>query len=152
VSLIVNLLLDPFANFSLFEVFYIVLLVSSPTWFGFLFHVERRIVKDLLRISMGLGWGIALAELLLQPSWIDKIIIFLIIVGFLLIFQRLRKRQTRRSASLLCDNCRELNDNACSGYKYQYEAERLYSRELSDFLQQKLSWNDIRMNVEKDRS
>ena len=143
ISFSINVVFNPFGNYSLSEVFFIVLVISSPTWLGFMLPFENRKWKDLLRISMGLGWGIALAEIWLQPLWGDKVIIILIMTVFLIFFQKLRNFQTSRRISVLCGNCNELNDNACEGFKNQFEAERLYSRELSDFLQKRLTWNNI---------
>ena len=98
---------------------------------------------------MGLGWGIALAEIWSQPLWSDKVVIILIMTVFLILFQKLRNFQTSRRISVLCENCNELNDNACEGFRNQFEAERLYSRELSDFLQKRLTWNSIQENLKK---
>lgn len=106
-------------------------------------------MKDLLRISLGIGWGIALGELLLQTSWSDKIAIFLLMITFWFIFRKIRRIKTSRKTLTLCKNCVELNNSACPGYKMQFEAERQYSREVSDFLQQKLNWNDIRKGLQK---
>ncbi len=136
-------------NFSLFEGFIIVLGITSPTWLGFLYSFKNRKIKDIIRISLGLGWGIALAELWLQPLWIDKIIIFLFIIAFWFIFQRIRRSHSNIRDDDICQNCSELNSVVCSGFKKQFEAERLYSREISDFLQQKLSWNDIKKTLQQ---
>ncbi len=147
-ALVVTAFFNPFSNFSLFEGLIIVLGITSPTWLGLLHSFQNRKIKDIIRISLGLGWGIALAELWLQPLWIDKIIIFLFIIVFLLIFQRIRRSQTSGRDINLCKNCTELNDTACPGFIKQFEAERLYSREISDFLQQKLSWNEIKKTLQ----
>ncbi|MFX0183208.1 MAG: hypothetical protein ACFE95_09040 [Candidatus Hodarchaeota archaeon] len=149
VSFILSVLFNPFNNYSLFEVFILVLIISSPTWLGFIFPFRSRKIKDILRISMGLGWGIALAEIWIQPLWSEKIIIFLLMITFLVIFQRIRRYQTSRRHIVICDNCKELNINACEGFKNQFEAERLYSRELSDFLQQELTWSDVQKTLGK---
>lgn len=142
-------LVNPLISFSLVEVFFLVLIVSSPTWIGFFFEVNNRIVKDFLRISLGLGWGIALGELLLQPSWSDKFVIFLIMIMFWYLFRKIRSYQTSKKAIILCENCDELNDDTCPDYKKKFEAEREYSRELSDFLQQKLVWDDIQRRLQE---
>ena len=127
----------------------LVLIGSSPTWIGFVFDFKNRRIKDLLRITLGLGWGIALGELWLQPSWSDKFVIFLLIITFWLVFRKIRSFQTSRKTIILCQNCVELNNDACLGYKKKFEAERQYSREISDFLQQKLNWDDIQKGLQK---
>ncbi|MFX0124396.1 MAG: hypothetical protein ACFFAE_12210 [Candidatus Hodarchaeota archaeon] len=148
-SLLMTVFVDPFNTYSLSEVFFIVLIVSSPTWIAFLFNFQNRIIKDLIRISLGLGWGIALGELWLQPSWSDKFVIFLLMFIFWFIFRKSRNFQTRRKTIIMCQNCVDLNNKACLGYSKQIEAERLYSREVSDFLQQKLNWDDIQKGLRK---
>jgi hypothetical protein len=123
--------------------------VSSPTWIGFFYDFKNRTIKDLLRISLGLGWGIALGELWLQTSLSDRFAIFSLMITFLFIFRKIRSFQTSKKTLILCRNCVELNKNACSGYLKQFEAERLYSREVSDLLQQKLNWDDIQKGLQK---
>ncbi|MHA2054558.1 MAG: hypothetical protein ACW99F_13260 [Candidatus Hodarchaeales archaeon] len=149
ISFMGSVLFNPFRIFSLMEIFFLVLIISSPTWFGFIFPLRNRRIKDMIRISMGFGWGIALAEIWLQPLWSDKIIILLLMITFLVIFQQIRKFKTSRTSLVLCDNCKELNSDACEGFKNQFEAERLYSRELSDFLQQQLTWSDVQKRLKK---
>lgn len=147
-SLLITVFVNPFISFSLNKKFFLVLIVSSPTWIGLIFEINNRIIKDFLRSSLGLGWGIALGELLVQPTWSNKLIIFLLMVIFLLVFRRLRSFQTSRKGIFLCENCSELNINACSDYKKKFEAERQYSREISDYLQQKLVWDDIQRRLQ----
>ncbi|MFX1515100.1 MAG: hypothetical protein ACFFC6_02245 [Promethearchaeota archaeon] len=147
-SLFITVFVNPFINFSLWEKFLLVLIVSSPTWIGFLFKFTNRILKDLLRFSLGLGWGIAIGELWLQPLWRDKIVIFFLMVIFWFVFKKIRSFQIGKKEVTLCDNCTALNDNACLGYKKKFEAERKYSREISDFLQQKLAWDDIQRRLQ----
>ncbi|MHA2174056.1 MAG: hypothetical protein ACXACP_12165 [Candidatus Hodarchaeales archaeon] len=149
ISFLGSVLFNPFRIFSLMEVFFLVLIISSPTWLGFIFPLRNRRMKDMIRISMGFGWGIALAEIWLQPLWSDKIIILLLMITFLVIFQQIRKFKTSRTSLVLCDNCKELNNDACEGFRSQFEAERLYSRELSDFLQQQLTWSDVQKRLKK---
>ena len=48
--------------------------------------------------------------------------------------------------------CSELTEDTCLNFKKQFEAERLYSREISDFLQQKLSWDDIKKTLQQPTS
>lgn len=144
ITLLVTSLIDPFSNFSLFEVFLIVLGVISPAWIGLVHSFHSRMIKDVIRISLGVGWGIALAELWLVKLWIDKIIIFLFIIMFLVVFQRMKRLQSSKNEMKLCKDCSELTENACLDFKKQFEAERLYSREISDLLQQKLNWDDIK--------
>lgn len=144
----ITVFFNPFNNFSLFEAVIFVLGITSPTWFGLIHSFENRKIKDLIRISLGLGWGFALAELWLQPLWIDKVTILIFIIAFWVIFQRIRRSQVRKRDQNLCKDCRELNDNACLGFKMQFEAERLYSREISDFLQQTLSWHEIKTTLQ----
>lgn len=146
-SLFITVFVNPFITFSLGEKFLLVLLVSSPTWIGFLFKFNNRIIKDLLRFSLGLGWGIALGELWLQPLWSDKFLIFFLMIIFWVVFRKVRSIQTGQKVLILCDNCTALNDEACLGYKKKFEAERKYSREISDFLQQKLVWDDIQKRL-----
>ena len=146
-SLFISVFVNPFITFSLGEKFLLVLLVSSPTWIGFLFKFNNRIIKDLLRFSLGLGWGIALGELWLQPLWSDKFLIFFLMIIFWVVFRKVRSIQTGQKVLILCDNCTALNDEACLGYKKKFEAERKYSREISDFLQQKLVWDDIQKRL-----
>lgn len=147
-SLLITVFVNPFVSFSLDKKFFLVLIVSSPTWIGFIFEINNRIIKDFLRSSLGFGWGIALGELMLQPTWSNKLIIFLLMVIFLLVFRKLRSFQTSRKVFHLCENCTKLNINACSDYKKKFEAERQYSREISDFLQQKLVWDDIQKGLQ----
>ncbi len=149
VSLLITIFINPFNTFSFGEVFLLVLIVSSPTWIGLFFNFRNRTIKDLLRISLGLGWGIALGELWLQPSWSDKLAIFLLMITFWFIFRKIRNFQSGKKPLILCRNCIELNNNACPGYKKQFEAEQIYSREISDFLQQKLNWDDIQKGLQK---
>jgi hypothetical protein len=148
VTFVISVLFNLFKSYSLFEILSLVLIVSCPTWFGFVFSFEKRLVKDLLRISLGTGWGIALSELWLEPMWSNKIIIFFLMVIFLFVFQRIRRFQTSRRLIELCDNCKDFNVNTCRGYKSHFEAERLYSKELSDFLQKTLTWSDIQTKLE----
>jgi uncharacterized membrane protein len=148
-SLFITVFLNPFITFSLGEKFLLVLIVSSPTWIGFLFKFNNRIIKDLLRFSLGLGWGIAIGELWLQPLWSDKFLIFFLMVIFWFVFRKVRSIQTGKKAVILCDNCTALNDDVCLGYKKKFEAERKYSREISDFLQQKLVWDDIQKRLQE---
>ncbi len=152
ITLLVTLLLNPFSNFSPFEVFLIVLGVISPAWIGLLYTFHNRIIKDIIRISLGIGWGIALAELWLQPLWIDKIIIFLFLVIFLVIFQRMKCFQNSKGKTKLCKECSEFTEDACLNFKKQFEAERFYSNEISDFIQQKLSWDDIKNTLQQPTS
>jgi hypothetical protein len=114
---------------------------------GLKYSFQNRAIKDFLRISLGFAWGISLSELSLQPLWSDKLIIMIFMITFFVLFRRFRRLQTSRRPLILCDNCKELNINDCIGYKNQFEAERLYSRELSDFLQQKLNWDDIQRKL-----
>ncbi|MFX0014783.1 MAG: hypothetical protein ACFFB2_00715 [Promethearchaeota archaeon] len=148
VALIITVGFNPFYSFSLSEIFLIVLCITLPTWFGLFYSLQNRKLKDFIRISLGLGWGIALAEIWLQPLWIDKITIFFIMIIFLFVFQKFRRIHTRKKPVNLCVNCIEFNDDACLGFKAQFEAERLYSREISDFLQQKLSWDEIKAKLQ----
>lgn len=148
-SLLIMLFVNPFISYSLGEKCLLVLIVSSSTWIGFFFEFNNRITKDFLRISLGLGWGIALGEFWLQPSWNDKFVILLFMVMFWLVFSKIRSFQTRKKNIILCKNCAELNDDACPDYKKKFETEREYSRELSDFLQQKLVWDDIQRRLQK---
>ena len=148
-SLFIIVFVNPFINFSLGVKFFLVLIVSSPTWIGFLFKFNNRILKDLLRFSLGLGWGIAIGELWLQPLWSDKFVIFFLMVIFWFVFRKIRRLQTGKKVEILCENCAKLTDQACQDYKKKIEAERKYSRELSDFLQQKLSWEDIQRRLQE---
>jgi uncharacterized membrane protein len=146
-SLVITVFVNPFNTFSLGDKFLLVMIVSSPTWIGFLFKFNNRIIKDLLRFSLGLGWGIAIGELWLQPLWGDKFVIFFLMIIFWFVFRKLRSFQTRKKTGFLCENCIELNNDACLGYKKKFEAERKYSREISDLLQRKLVWADIQRRL-----
>ncbi len=71
---------------------------------------------------------------------------------FLAVFQRMKRLQTSKRKIKLCKECSEFTENACLDFKKQFEAERLYSREISDFLQQKLSWDDIKNTLQQPTS
>ncbi|MHA2225011.1 MAG: hypothetical protein ACXAC8_07390 [Candidatus Hodarchaeales archaeon] len=141
------IIFNPLNIFTLVEVFFIVIGVTSPTWIGLIHSFQNRRIKDLLRILLGVGWSIAIAEIWLQPMWIDKFLIFILMIGFWYVFFQLRRLQTSIGQNTLCSSCDEFSDKVCIGFKKQHEAENIYSRELSDFLQQKLTWNEVKLKL-----
>lgn len=64
----------------------------------------------------------------------------------------MKRLQTSKRKTNLCIECSELTEDACLNFKNQFEAERLYSREISDILQQKLSWDDIKKTLQQPTS
>lgn len=129
------IMLRPFNAWPLEHVGLMVLLISSPTWLGVLVRFKQRWIKDLIRVSLGIGWGMALAEMVVRPQLIEKIIMLIAMIVFYQAFKWVRRQRHRHVEDLLCPNCRQLTEEACLGTKALLEAERQYSRELSDYLQ-----------------
>ncbi len=142
-SLLFVILFNPLKDLSVIEKIIVIILISSPTWIGFLYSFQHRIVKDLLRISLGTGLGIAMGELILTPNLFYKIFTFGFIIAFIWIFSYLRRRFSRRENHRLCLSCKKLNSDICEGFKQQLEAQRQYSQELSNYIQENSSWRDI---------
>jgi len=146
-SFSLSIIINPLRDLSTVEKIILVTLISSPTWIGFLFSFKRRILKDLLRISLGTGFGIALGELILTPNIILKILIFGFIFVFIWIFSYFRKRFSRGKSHIICLGCNEMNIDICEGFKQQMDAQRQYSQELSDYIQENSSWIDIKQKL-----
>ncbi|NHJ02684.1 MAG: hypothetical protein EAX86_11140 [Candidatus Heimdallarchaeota archaeon] len=150
-SFSVLIIMNPFRNQTAIEKFIIVILVSSPTWIGVLFSFKYRIWKDLLRISLGTGFGIALGELILTPNFFLKILIAGFIFVFIWTFSYFRKRFSRGKSQIICLDCEKMNTGICEGFKQQIDAQRQYSQELSNYIQENSSWVDIKQKLSRKR-
>ena len=153
-SFLITVWINPFANLTLYESFWFVLGITGPTWLALIHRFQHRWVKDIVRIALGIGWGIAGAELILRPNWLEKLIILLIIGLTYIVFRSLKHRQAHKHPDRECENCQNININqpSCEGAEQLLEAERIFSREYSNYLQQNLRWKDIQpflVNSEK---
>ncbi len=146
-SFLVIILVNPLISLTAFEKIILILLITSPTWLGVLYSFQNRILKDLIRGLLGIGFGIALGELILTPYFLLKIYIFGFIIAFLYIFSSIRKRLSQGKTQSICLNCQERNLAICEGFKQQVEAQRKYSEELSNYIQEKSSWIDIKQKL-----
>ena len=70
---------------------------------------------------------------------------------FYYIFKIARRYSQKKIFYNLCDECSKFTADMCPLYQKQFEVERQYSRELSDLLQKKLSWETIQGQVLKNR-
>lgn len=134
---IIDLFLQPFKKIGLLEGLALVLLLTSPVWIGLFYSFQSRTIKDILRIVLGSGWGISMAELWLRPGWPDKVVILLGIVGFWLLFVQIRRIRNKKNMKL-CSICPQKSDTVCDGFKRQFEAEIEFNREVDTFLWENL--------------
>ncbi|MHA2363212.1 MAG: hypothetical protein ACXAC7_04595 [Candidatus Hodarchaeales archaeon] len=142
-----TLSLNPFIHMTLVEGFFLIIGITSPTWLALFYNLKHRLAKDVVRVTLGIGWGIAVAEVILRPVWNDKIIILLCISISYLIFRKLKHRQTHKNPVQVCLNCQAFNEQVCQGTQNLNVAERQYSRELSDYLQKHLKWEDLQSDL-----
>ncbi len=68
-------------------------------------------------------------------------------IVFWYVFFQIRRLQISKGHNNLCSSCNDFSDEVCIGFKKQHEAENIYSREISDFLQQKLTWNEVKLKI-----
>ncbi|MHA1215012.1 MAG: hypothetical protein ACTSPG_06925 [Candidatus Hodarchaeales archaeon] len=148
VSLLVTFILNPFRNLNLFEGVILVIFITCPAWVALFLSTNNRRLKDIFRISLGLGWGISLAEILNRPNLLEKFTIIGAIILVYFLFKFLKSRQNLRQKDLICSKCSERNNNYCSGYKKQLEIERIFTQDLSNYLQSSLSWDDIKKTID----
>ncbi len=127
-----------FHDFPFENLVFLVIIISSPTWIGVISSFKRRWVKDLIRASLGIGWGIALGSLFVRTSLVEKLLIVIAMIVFYQLFKVVRRLKHQHVNDLLCPNCKQLSEEACEGTRQLLDAERTYSRELSDFLQEKI--------------
>lgn len=142
-TFLITIWINPFANLTIYEGFWFVLGITGPTWLALFHRFQHRWIKDIVRISLGIGWGIAVAELILRPIWLEKIIVLFIIGLIYIVFHTLKHRQAHKHPDHICENCQDINQPSCEGAEQILEAERKFSREYSDYLQQNLRWKDI---------
>ena len=136
-------LFNPFYSFSVFQFSIIALVTALPSFIGILIHFRRRIIKDFIRIDLGIGLGIAFGEFVIIPDLFSKILIFFILLFIYSFYKTSRSRQNIYHDSNLCSNCRQFNEYACNSYKQVFNTEREYSHLLSDFIQKRLTINKM---------
>ncbi len=140
--IVIILLFRPFSGWKLLEITALVLMITIPTWVAVFHRFTRRLVKDVVRATLGISLGIAISELVIQGNFLIKMAIFIAIMVVYYLFKWLRKKQHIHLAELMCPDCRHLTERACLDAIRLLEAERLFSRELSEYLQAKLR-NDV---------
>lgn len=141
--------LNPFTTFSVIEIFGLVMGNTSPTWLALFHKFKHRVLKDIARITLGIGWGMAIGEVILRPILLEKLF-FLLSIGLIyLVFRTLKHRQAHKHPDQVCINCQESTRTSCVGTEQLLEAERTFSREYSDYLQQNLRWEDIQPHLSK---
>ena len=149
IIVVLSFVINPFKQQPALNIFFIVLIITIPTWVAAIHPFNQRLYKDIARISLGIAFGIALSKLVLSSSWIEKGGIIIAILSIYYIFKKTRYYTQKNAKQNLCEGCVEFTSNICPLYKKQFEAERQYSRELSDFLQKKLSWESIKTQIVK---
>lgn len=148
-TILLVVMLTALQRFTLPELVFLAFLTLLPSVIGNFHHFKQRIFKDIIRITLGVGLGIALSQLFYADGLITKflVLILLILAYFAFIFTRKyiisKEAFSDRGQIHLCPNCEQLNDQACENYKRAFNSEGAYSRIISDFIQKKLSTNQI---------
>ncbi|MFW9853512.1 MAG: hypothetical protein ACFFFG_00530 [Candidatus Thorarchaeota archaeon] len=130
---LIDFFFQPFKKIALVEGLFLVLLLTGPVWIGLFYSFQSRIVKDILRIVLGSGWGISIGELWLRPWMPDKMVIALGIVSFWVLFVQIRKIRNKKNIKF-CSTCPQRTYTVCDGFKRQYEAEIQFNQEIDTFL------------------
>lgn len=136
-------------RFTIPELALIAFLTLIPSVIGNFYHFKRRIFKDIIRIALGIGLGIALSQLFYAEGLVTKIVVLALLIIAYFAFTITRKyiiskeSFTNRGQMQLCSNCEQFNEQACENYKRVFKSEGAYSRIISDFIQKKLSANQI---------
>ena len=126
-----------------FQLLLIALITAIPSFIGNFIHFKRRIIKDIIRIDLGIGIGIGLSELVLISDLLSKLVVFCVLIVIYGLFTITRSGLNNSDNSELCSNCQQFNDQACEHYKQVFYTEREYSHVLSDFIQKNLTVNKI---------
>ena len=137
-------LFNPFHYLNILQLLIIAILAVLPSVIGNIIHFKKRIIKDAIRIILGIGWGIALSSLFFNPSLVVKIEVFFVMIVIYFIFKFTRTFRGLPYHDDLCENCMQFNEQACEPYKRVFVTEREYSRVLSDYIQERLSVNRIK--------
>ena len=99
--------INPFANLTIYESFWLVIAITAPTWLALFHKFKHRVLKDIARITLGIGWGIAGAEVVLRPILLEKLF-FLLSIGLVyLVFRTLKHRQAHKYPDQVCINCQD---------------------------------------------
>ena len=134
---------NPISYLTIDKLLIIAFITISPSLIGNFIHFKKRIVKDAIRIILGIGLGIGLSELVVVPDLVFKILIAIILLIFYYTFKFTHSRISLNYHSNLCPDCKQFNDHACKPYKQVFATEGEYSRLLSDFIQKRLTINKI---------
>ena len=130
-------------HLTLYQLLIIAFISVIPSLLGNFIHFTRRIVKDSIRIILGIGLGIGLSELVIVPHIVSKIILAIILLVVYFVFKFTRSHLIPNYHSNLCSDCEQFNDHACEPYKQVFATEGKYSRVISDFIQKRLTINKI---------
>ena len=133
----------PFSHFTITQLLIIAFITVSPSLIGNFIHFKKRIVKDAIRIILGIGLGIGLSELIVVADTIFKILIAIILLVFYFVFKFTRSSISSNYHHNLCPDCKQFNGHACNPYKQVFATEGEYSRLLSNFIQKRLTINKI---------
>ncbi len=136
-------LFNPLPPLNLVQLFLVGFIAVSPSILGNIIHFKHRIIKDIIRIMLGIGVGIALSEFLIIQDLVTKIGIVIIFLIIYYCFKFTRSKQIASYHNDLCPDCTQFNEHACEPYKRVFVTEREYSRVLSDFIQKRLSANQL---------
>lgn len=131
--------LEPIKTLNIFQFILIGILSIIPSFIGNIIHFKHRLIKDILRIILGLGLGIGVFSIIILPDIISKLSILLFMAIMYFIFKISRSNQE----SYLCPECTSFTDNACASYKRVFKTEGDYSRILSDYIQKRISLNKM---------
>lgn len=134
---------NPLSSLNLFQLLIIAFLSIIPAIIGNIIHFKRRVIKDIIRIILGVGIGIGLSELLLFSDLVTKVVIIIIFLLIYYLFKFTRSKKNIIYHDDLCSNCKQFTEQACESYKRVFVTEREYSRVISDFIQKRLSVNQI---------
>ena len=136
-------------RFSIPELTVIAFTTLIPSVIGNFIHFKKRIIKDIIRIDLGIGFGVALSQLFYAEGLMTKIFVLALLIIAYFVFTSTRKyiiskdNYTNKNQLHLCPNCEQFNDQACENYKRVFKSEGVYSRIISDFIQKKLTLNQI---------
>ena len=134
-SVLFLVVFNPLKELNLIQIFLIGFLSIIPSLIGNFYHFKTRLVKDLIRITLGIGLGVGIFSFFAIPDLISKveILIFMFIVYY--VFKLTRSDQIGN----LCPECSSFSPNACESFRKVFTAEGDYSRILSDYIQKKLT-------------
>lgn len=138
-TIVLTFMVQSLQSFNLYSLLIIAILSILPSVIGNFYHFKIRIIKDFIRIILGIGLGIALSQVFFSPTLEGKIIVLVMILIAYFLFLFTRTRLTSQHQYHLCPNCEQFNDQACSNYRRVFNAEGQYSRIISDYIQKKIS-------------